>query len=97
MLPDGERQLPELVITLAPDVHRQVLEAAASEGVSVSVWMAAAARRVLKARNGLTAVPARPRNGRLMTPAERSAARRRIAISASDDPSTESGGARRSG
>lgn len=97
MLPDGERELPELVISLAPDVHRQVLQAAAAEGVSVSAWMTAAARRVLMARDGRATPPARPRNGRLMTPAERSAARRRIATSASDDPSAGSGSARWSG
>jgi hypothetical protein len=47
---------PKLAITVDPDVHRQVVEAADAEGVSVSSWMTAAARRALKVRDGLAAV-----------------------------------------
>src|SRR5262249_23580979 len=42
-----------LAITVDPEVHRQVVEAAAAEGVSVSNWMVAAASRQLKIRDGL--------------------------------------------
>ncbi len=39
-----------------PDVHAQVVAAAAEEGVSVSAWMTNAARRALLVRDGLKAV-----------------------------------------
>jgi predicted small metal-binding protein len=42
-----------LAVTIDPDVHRQVVEAASAEGVSVSSWMTAAASRQLKIRDGL--------------------------------------------
>ena len=47
---------PKLAITVDPDVHAEVVEAAAAEGVSVSAWMTAAARRALRVRSGLAAV-----------------------------------------
>ena len=47
---------PKLAITVDPDVHRQVVAAAATDGVSVSAWMTAAARRALLVRDGLLAV-----------------------------------------
>jgi hypothetical protein len=47
---------PKLAVTVDPDVYRQVLNAAAAEGVSVSAWMTAAARRAIKVRDGLAAV-----------------------------------------
>ena len=47
---------PKLAITVDPDVHAKVLAAASAEGVSVSAWMTAAARRTLKLRDGLVAV-----------------------------------------
>ena len=47
---------PKLAITVDPDVHAQVVAAAAAEGVSVSAWMTAAARRALLVRDGLAAV-----------------------------------------
>jgi hypothetical protein len=43
-----------------PDVHAKVIETAAEDGVSLSAWMTAAARRELLVRDGLVAVaPAR--------------------------------------
>lgn len=45
---------PNLAIPVDPEVHRQVVEAAATEGVSVSTWMTAAASQALKIRDGLT-------------------------------------------
>jgi hypothetical protein len=47
---------PKLAITIDPEVHEKVLEAAAREGVSVSAWMTGAAREVLQRRAGLAAV-----------------------------------------
>jgi len=47
---------PKLAITVDPDVHEKVIEAAAEEGVSVSAWMTSAARRALLVRDGLSAV-----------------------------------------
>ena len=47
---------PKLAITVNPDVHENILAAAAREGVSVSAWMTAAAREALQRRAGLAAV-----------------------------------------
>ncbi len=47
---------PKLAITVDADVHGQVLEAAAAQGVSVSAWMTDAARRALRQQEGLAAV-----------------------------------------
>jgi len=47
---------PKLAITVDADVHARVIAAAAAEGVSVSAWMTAAARRALIVRDGLAAV-----------------------------------------
>lgn len=47
---------PKLAITVDPDVHAQVIAAAAAEGLSVSAWMTRAARRALLIRDGLAAV-----------------------------------------
>jgi hypothetical protein len=54
-MPRG-RPSPKLAITVDPDVHAQIIAAAAAEGVSVSAWMTAAARRALIVRDGLAAV-----------------------------------------
>jgi hypothetical protein len=47
---------PKLAITIDPEVHDQILNAAASEGMSVSAWMTSAAREALRRRAGLAAV-----------------------------------------
>jgi hypothetical protein len=47
---------PKLAITVNPDIHKNILAAAARDGVSVSVWMTAAAREALQRRAGLAAV-----------------------------------------
>jgi hypothetical protein len=47
---------PKLASTIAPDIHENILAAAAREGVSVSAWMTAAARQALRRRAGLAAV-----------------------------------------
>ena len=47
---------PKLAITVDPGIHENILAAAASDGVSVSAWMTAAARMALQRRAGLAAV-----------------------------------------
>lgn len=70
---------PKLAITVDPDVHGQVLLAAAEEGVSVSAWMTAAARRALLVGDGLRAVDEWEQEHGPLTAAELDAARRRVA------------------
>lgn len=73
---------PKLAITVDPDVHAEVVEAAAAEGVSVSAWMTAAARRALRVRSGLAAVAEWEADNGPLTSEELDAARRRAGISA---------------
>ena len=47
---------PKLAMTVNPDIHENILRAAAREGVSVSAWMTTAAREALQRRAGLAAV-----------------------------------------
>ena len=47
---------PKLAITIDPDIHKNILAAAARDGVSVSAWMTIAAREALQRRAGLAAV-----------------------------------------
>ena len=70
---------PKLAITVDPDVHHQVLAAAEEEGVSVSAWMTAAARRALLVRDGLAAVAEWEAEHGPLSDAEMDAARRRVA------------------
>lgn len=70
---------PKLAITVDADVHEHVVAAAADEGVSVSAWMTAAARRALLARDGLRAVAEWEKEHGGLTDAELDAARRRVA------------------
>jgi len=70
---------PKLAITVAPDVHEQVRAAAADEGISVSAWMTAAARRALLVRDGLRAVTDWEKEHGAFTGSELEAARRRVA------------------
>ena len=60
-----------------PDVHAQIVAAAAAEGVSVSAWMTEAARRALIVRDGLAAVAEWEAEHGAFTPEELEAARRR--------------------
>ena len=78
MVPRGNPS-PKLAITVDPDVHEQVVAAAAEEGVSVSAWMTAAARRALLAREGLRAVAEWEQEHGSFSEAELEAARRRAA------------------
>lgn len=47
---------PKLAITVDPEVHQGIVEAAQADGVSVSAWLTEAARRALQVRDGLAAV-----------------------------------------
>lgn len=69
---------PKLAITVDPEVHAQVVAAAAADGVSVSAWMTEAARRVLLVRDGLAAVAEWEAEQGPLTAAEMAAARRRV-------------------
>jgi len=73
---------PKLAITVDPDVHAEVIEAAAAEGISVSAWMTAAARRALRVRSGLAAVAEWEAEHGPLTGEELDAARRRAGIAA---------------
>ncbi len=77
-MPRG-RPSPKLAITVDAEVHDQVLAAAAEEGVSVSAWMTAAARRALLVRDGLRAVAEWEREHGAFSDAELDAAHRRVA------------------
>ncbi|MGD0083397.1 MAG: hypothetical protein ABSD78_09400 [Acidimicrobiales bacterium] len=77
-MPRG-RPSPKLAITVDPDVHERVVAAAADEGVSVSAWMTAEARRSLLIRDGLRAVSEWEEEHGAFSDAEIEAARRRVA------------------
>jgi len=77
-MPRG-RPSPKLAITVDPDVHERVVAVAADEGVSVSAWMTAAARRSLLVRDGLRAVSEWEEEHGAFSDAEIEAARRRVA------------------
>lgn len=81
---------PKLAITVDPDVHDQVLEAAKAEGLSVSAWMTNAARRALLVRDGLAAVAEWEAEHGAFTDAELAAARRRVADQVASTPSKRS-------
>ncbi len=77
-MPRG-RPSPKLAITVDSEVHERVVAAAADEGVSVSAWMTAAARRSLLVRDGLRAVSEWEKEHGAFSDAEIEAARRRVA------------------
>ena len=69
---------PKLAITIDPDIHENVLAAAARDKVSVSAWMTSAAREALQRRAGLAAVALwETQHGRLTTE-EMNEARRNV-------------------
>lgn len=70
---------PKLAITVDPEVHERVVAAAAEEGLSVSAWMTAAARRALLLRDGLAAVTEWEADHGPLTDSELRAARDRVA------------------
>lgn len=69
---------PKLAITVDPDVHKSILAAAATEGVSVSAWITEAARNTLKIRAGLEAVAEWEKEHGAFTQDELNEARRRV-------------------
>jgi hypothetical protein len=69
---------PKLAITIAPDIHKDILAAASRDGMSVSAWITAAARGALKQRAGLAAVAQWERQHGSFTAEEMSDARRRV-------------------
>jgi hypothetical protein len=68
-----------LAITVDAEVHERVVAAAAEEGLSVSAWMTAAARRALLLRDGLAAVAEWEAEHGPLTDFELRSARERIA------------------
>lgn len=74
---------PKLAITVAPEVHAQVVAAAEEEGTSVSAWMTNAARRALIVRDGLHAAAEWEAEQGALTDAELAAARRRFSAAPS--------------
>lgn len=69
------------MITVEPDVHEQVLAAAARQGISVSAWLTDAAQLALKIRDGLAAVAEWEAEHGLFTEAELMVARKRVTFS----------------
>ena len=69
---------PKLAITVDPDVHENILAAAARDRVSVSAWMTNAAREALKRRAGLAAVELWEKQHGRFTPEEMNEARRGV-------------------
>ena len=77
-MPRG-RPSPKVAISVDSEVHRGVVAAAKAEGVSVSAWMTEAARRSLRAKDGLRAVADWEAEHGAFTEIELDAARRRVA------------------
>lgn len=69
---------PKLAITVDPDVHANILAAAAGDGVSVSAWMTMAAREALLRRAGLAAVAQWEKEHGRFTAEEMNEARRSV-------------------
>lgn len=69
---------PKLAITIDPDIHQNILAAAAREGVSVSAWMTTAAREALLRRAGLAAVARWEKQHGRFTTEEMNEARRSV-------------------
>ena len=69
---------PKLAITIDPDVHEDIIAAAAREGVSVSAWMTIAAREAVQRRAGLAAVAHWERQHGRFTAEEMKEAHRRV-------------------
>ncbi len=69
---------PKLAITVDPDIHKNILAAAARDGMSVSAWMTTAAREALKRRAGLAAVAEWEKQHGRLTEEEMETARRSV-------------------
>jgi hypothetical protein len=69
---------PKLAITVEPDIHENILAAAARERVSVSAWMTTAAREALQRRDGLAAIALWEKQHGRLTVEEMNEARRNV-------------------
>ena len=69
---------PKLAITVDPEIHENILAAAAREGVSVSAWMTSAARDALRRQAGLAAVELWEKQHGRFTTDEMDEARRKV-------------------
>ena len=69
---------PKLAITIDPDVHENILAAAARDGLSISAWMTLAARETLRRQAGLEAVARWEEQHGRFTTEEMNDARRRV-------------------
>jgi predicted transcriptional regulator len=69
---------PKLAITVDPEIHENILAAAARDRVSVSAWMTTAAREALQRRAGLAAVGLWEKQRGRFTPEEMTEARRSV-------------------
>ena len=69
---------PKLAITIDPEVHQNILAAAARDGLSISAWITMAAREALHRQAGLAAVAEWEEQLGPFTPAEMNEARLRV-------------------
>ena len=69
---------PKLAITVDPEIHGEIVKAAAREGMSVSAWMSDAARHALKIRAGLAAVDEWQKENGYFTEEELAESRKRV-------------------
>ena len=69
---------PKLAITIDPEVHQNILAAAARDGLSISAWITMAAREALHRRAGLAAVAEWEEQHGPFTPAEMNEARLQV-------------------
>lgn len=69
---------PKLAITIDPDIHENVVAAAARERVSVSAWITTAARQALQRPEGLAAVALWEKQHGRFTAEEMNEARRNV-------------------
>jgi hypothetical protein len=69
---------PKLAITMDPDVHENVVAAAARDRVSISAWMTSAAREALQRRAGLAGVALWEKQHGRFSKGEMEAARRNV-------------------
>ena len=69
---------PKLAITIDPEIHENILAAAASDRLSVSAWMTIAAREALQRRAGLAAIARWEKQHGRLTAEEMHEARRNV-------------------
>jgi len=69
---------PKLAITVDPEIHEDILAAAARDGLSVSAWMTTAAREALRRRAGLAAIAQWEKQHGSLTAEEMNEARRNV-------------------